>query len=219
MGIEAKNYERRSYDFEIRAQENEEDGIVILSGRPIVYNSRTDMGYFDEIIEQGALDGTDLTDVRFLVNHDAGKIPLARSRRNNGNSTMQFSVDQEGMKIDWVKLDVENNEQARALASAVKRGDITGMSFMFILDEDGYEWQNLETDHPTRVIKRITSVIEVSAVTFPAYEATSIEVNQRNKQALESARASLESARMRGDKPLDSELELLKAKTMILCGM
>ena len=217
MGIEAKNYERRSYDFEIRAQD--EDGIVVLSGRPIVYNSRTDLGYFDEIIEQGALDTTDLTDVRFLINHDTSRIPLARSRRNNGNSTMQFSVDQEGMRIDWVKLDVENNEQARALASAVKRGDITGMSFMFILDEDGYEWQNLETDHPTRVIKRISSVIEVSAVTFPQYETTSIEVNQRNKQALESARASLESARMRGDKPLDSELELLKAKTMILCGM
>lgn len=219
MGIEAKNYERRSYDFEIRAQENEEDGIVILSGRPIVYNSRTDLGFFDEIIEQGALDNTDLTDVRFLINHDTSRIPSARSRRNNGNSTMQFSVDNEGMRIDWVKLDVKNNEQSRALASAVKRGDITGMSFMFILDEDGYEWQNLETDHPTRVIKRISSVIEVSAVTFPAYEATSIEVNQRNKQALESARASLDSARMRGDKPLDSELELLKAKTMILCGM
>ena len=219
MGIEAKNYERRSYDFEIRAQENEEDGIVILSGRPIVYNSRTDLGFFDEIIEQGALDNTDLTDVRFLINHDTSRIPSARSRRNNGNSTMQFSVDNEGMRIDWVKLDVKNNEQSRALASAVKRGDITGMSFMFVLDEDGYEWQNLETDHPTRVIKRISSVIEVSAVTFPAYEATSIEVNQRNKQALESARASLESARMRGDKPLDSELELLKAKTMILCGM
>lgn len=218
MGIEARNYERRSYDFEIRAQD-EEDGIVILSGRPIVYNSRTNLGYFDEIIEQGALDNTDLTDVRFLINHDTSRIPSARSRRNNGNSTMQFTVDQEGMKIDWVKLDVKNNEQSRALASAVKRGDITGMSFMFILDEDGFEWQNLETDHPTRVIKRISSVIEVSAVTFPAYEATSIEVNQRNKQALESARASLESARMRGDKPLDSELELLKAKTMILCGM
>lgn len=219
MGANEKNYERRSYDFEIRAQENEDEGIVILSGRPIVYNTRTNLGLFDEIIEQGALDGTDLTDVRFLINHDTSRIPSARSRRNNGNSTMQFSVDNEGMRIDWVKLDVKNNEQSRALASAVKRGDITGMSFMFILDEDGYEWQNLETEHPTRVIKRITSVIEVSAVTFPAYEATSIEVNQRNKQALESARAALDSARMRGDKPLDSELELLKEKTRILCGM
>lgn len=216
---EVRKYEQRAYFFDIQTRDDENEGIVILSGRPIVYNSRTDLGLFDEIIEQGALDGTDLTDVRFLVNHDTSKIPLARSRRNNGNSTMQFSVDQEGMKIDWVKLDTKNNDQARALASAVKRGDITGMSFMFILDEDGYEWQNLETDHPTRVIKRITSVIEVSAVTFPAYDATSIEVNQRDKQALESARAALESARTRDDKSLESELELLKAKTMILCGM
>lgn len=214
-----KNYEQRAYFFDIQTRDDENEGIVILSGRPIVYNSRTDLGLFDEIIEQGALDGADLTDVRFLVNHDTSKIPLARSRRNNGNSTMQFSVDQEGMNIDWVRLDVKNNDQARALASAVKRGDITGMSFMFILDEDGYEWQNLETDHPTRVIKRIASVIEVSAVTFPAYDATSIEVNQRDKQALESARAALESARTRDNKSLESELELLKAKTMILCGM
>lgn len=216
---EARKYEQRAYFFDIQTRDDEDEGVVILSGRPIVYNSRTDLGLFDEIIQQGALDGADLTDVRFLVNHDTSKIPLARSRRNNGNSTMQFSVDQEGMNIDWVKLDAKNNDQARALASAVKRGDITGMSFMFILDEDGYEWQNLETDHPTRVIKRIASVIEVSAVTFPAYDATSIEVNQRNQQALESARAALESARKREDKPLDSELELLKAKTMILCNM
>lgn len=214
-----RKYEQRAYFFDIQTRDDENEGIVILSGRPIVYNSRTNLGLFDEIIEQGALDGTDLTDVRFLVNHDTSKIPLARSRRNNGNSTMQFSVDQEGMKIDWVKLDVKNNEQARALVSAVKRGDITGMSFMFIFDEDGYEWLNLETDHPTRVIKRIASVIEVSAVTFPAYDATSIEVNQRDKQALESARAALESARKRDDKSLESELELLKAKTMILCNM
>ena len=216
---EARNYEQRSYFFDIQTRDDENEGIVILSGRPIVYNSRTDLGLFDEIIIQGALDGADLTDVRFLVNHDTSKIPLARSRRNNGNSTMQFSIDQEGMNIDWVKLDVKNNDQARALASAVKRGDVTGMSFMFFLDEDGYEWQNLETDHPTRVIKRITSVIEVSAVTFPAYDATTIEVNQRDKQALESARAALESARQRDDKSLESELELLKAKTQILCTM
>lgn len=219
MGVKSNNIEKRSYFFDIQTRNDENEGIVILSGRPIVYNSRTDLGLFDEIIQQGALDGADLTDVRFLVNHDTSKIPLARSRRNNGNSTMQFSVDQEGMNIDWVKLDVKNNDQARALSSAVKRGDITGMSFMFIFDEDCYEWLNLETDHPTRVIKRILSVIEVSAVTFPAYEATSIEVNQRNQQALESARAALESAREREDKPLDSELELLKAKTMILCNM
>ena len=87
-----KELERRSYNFEVRAEENEQGSII--TGRPIVYNSRTDIGFFDEIIEEGALNNTDLTDVRFMVNHDMSRIPLARSRRNNGNSTMQLTVDE-----------------------------------------------------------------------------------------------------------------------------
>ena len=124
--------ERRSYSFEVRA-EKEESGDII-TGRPIVYDSKTDLGFFDEIIERGALKDTDLTDVRFLVNHDISRIPLARSRRNNENSTMRLLVDDEGMSIR-VKLDTENNSEARALYSAVQRGDISGMSFMFGIDK------------------------------------------------------------------------------------
>lgn len=204
--------ERRNYNFDIRAEEN--DGIAILTGRPIVYNSQTDLGWFDEIIMPGALDQADLHDVRFLVNHDTSRIPLARSRNNNANSTMKFSIDSQGLNMDWVKLDIENNEQARALYSAVKRGDISGMSFMFSIDSQ--EWDNMESDHPLRKILKIGSVVEVSAVTFPAYEAT--EIDARSKQALDSARAALDSARQHRES-LDSELELLKAKTRILCGM
>ena len=123
--------ERRSYQCEVRA-EGEEGNIII--GRPIVYNSRTDIGPFDEIIEPGALDNTNLQDVRFLVNHDTSRIPLARSRRNNGNSTMLLTVDEQGMWIR-VQLDTENNAEARALYSAVQRGDISGMSFLFSVPE------------------------------------------------------------------------------------
>lgn len=205
--------ERRNYSFDIRAEEGDA-GTAILTGRPIVYGSKTDMGWFDEIIMQGALDQADLHDVRFLVNHDTSRIPLARSRNNNANSTMRFSIDQQGLNLDWVKLDILNNEQARALYSAVKRGDISGMSFMFSIDSQ--EWDDMESDHPTRKILKIGSVVEVSAVTFPAYEAT--EIDARSKQALDSARAALDSARQRRDS-LDSELELLKEKTRILCGM
>lgn len=205
-----KPLERRAYTFEIRA-ESDENG-SILTGRPIVYNSRTDLGWFDEVIDSGALDGADLTDVRFLVNHDTSKIPLARSRRNNGNSTMQFSVDQQGMLLDWVRLDTENNAEARALYSAVQRGDITGMSFMFSVDSE--TWDDLDTDHPLRHIVKIGSVVEVSAVTFPAYEATDIQA--RSKEALENARSALEKARQQNAEPLDSGLlELLKEKSKL----
>lgn len=194
----------RAYNFEIRAENNEKNGDHI-TGRPIVYNSKTDLGYFDEIIEGGALDKANLKDVRFLVNHDTSMIPLARSRNNNENSTMQLEVDKDGMSIR-VNLDTENNSEARNLYSAIKRGDITGMSFMFTIDDE--EWENLESDHPTRHIRKIGQVFEVSAVTFPAYEAT--EISARDKEALDSAKATLDSVKL-----LDSnkrELELEKAK-------
>lgn len=207
--------ERRAYNFEVKAEQGERGNVI--TGRPIVYNNRTDLGLFDEVIESGALNGTDLTDVRFLVNHDISKIPLARSRRNNGNSTMQLSVDEFGLGIS-VELDTENNTEARSLYSAVQRGDITGMSFMFSVDNE--EWSELESEHPTRHIHKIGSVVEVSAVTFPAYEAT--EINARSKEALENARSAVETARRQNAESLDSdnknELELLKEKTKILGG-
>ena len=182
--------EMRSFDFEVRAEENEEHGST-LTGRPIVYNATTDLGFFFERIDQGALDNADLRDVKFLVNHDTGMIPLARSRRNNENSTMQMIIGSAGMDIR-VDLDTENNAEARALYSSVKRGDLSGMSFMFTVDRD--EWQDLDTDKPTRIIKGISRVFEVSAVTFPAYEQTSITARTA-EEALERAKSALESAR------------------------
>ena len=212
-----KPLEQRSYTFDVRAEETERGKII--TGRPIVYNSRTDIGFFDEIIESGALDNADLTDVRFLVNHDISRIPLARSRRNNGNSTMLLTVDADGMGIR-VDLDTENNAEARALYSAVERGDISGMSFMFGVKDE--EWDNLESEHPTRRIKSISTVVEVSAVTFPAYNATTI--NARSKEALDNARSALDSARQQSDKSLEKDntaktLELLKEKTKLLGGL
>ena len=206
-----KELERRAYSFDVSAEETENGQII--TGRPIVYNSRTDMGYFDEIIDEGALNATDLTDVRFLVNHDTKKIPLARSRKNTANSTMQLTADNEGLKIR-VSLDTENNADARSLYSAVKRGDITGMSFMFSVERE--EWENLESEHPLRRIKEISSVVEVSAVTFPAYEAT--EIQARSKEALDNARSAVETARQKSAdiNSVDTELQLLKAKTQTL---
>ena len=207
MKVMNKQHEVRAYDFEIRAKEDEEHGTYI-EGQPIVYNSKTNLGYYDEIIEPGALKNTNLKDVRFLVNHDFNMIPLARSRNNNKNSTMQMTVNDEGMNIR-VNLDVEGNSKAKELYSAVKRGDISGMSFAFYIDDE--EWEDLKTDHPTRRIKAISQVFEVSAVTFPAYEDTSISA--RDKMALESVKDVLDSAKRsldNDDKQLELELEKIK---------
>ncbi|MBR5312962.1 MAG: HK97 family phage prohead protease [Clostridia bacterium] len=204
-----KNKEIRAFNFEVRAEQNEDHG-HFLAGTPIVYGERTDLGYCDEIIEPGALDDADLRDVRFLVNHNTDMIPLARSRNNNANSTMRLEVAENGMNIR-VDLDVENNAEAKSLYSAVERGDLDGMSFMFSVDADS--WDNLESEHPTRHIDRLGKIFEVSAVTFPAYEATTISARGLS-EALESAKASLESA-----KAEQRAIEAHKQKIRIMKGV
>lgn len=199
--------EIRTFDFEIRADQNDEHG-KFLSGQPIVYGKTADLGWYSEIIDDGALADTDLQDVRFLVNHNTDMIPLARSRNNNANSTMQMEViPGAGMSIR-VNLDTENNAEAKSLYSAVERGDISGMSFMFTVDKDN--WEELDSEHPTRHVRSIGRVFEVSAVTFPAYEATSIQARGLS-DALESARTSLESAKAEAE-----AIERKKQKIRIL---
>lgn len=204
-----KNKEIRSFTFDVRAEQNEEHG-HFLAGTPIVYNEMTDLGYCNEVIDRGALDEADLRDVRFLVNHNTDMIPLARSRNNNVNSTMQLEVTDGGMNIR-VDLDVENNAEAKSLYSAVERGDLDGMSFMFSVDADA--WEDLESDHPTRHIQKLGKVFEVSAVTFPAYEATTISARGLS-EALESAKTSLESARAE-----QRAIEAHKQKIRIMKGV
>lgn len=214
-----RDLEKRSYMCEVRAEND--NGESIIEGRPIVYGSRTLIRGFwgdewEEEIVAGALNKTDLTDVRFLVNHDMNRIPLARSRRNNGNSTMQLFTDDEGMRIR-VRLDTENNAEARALYSAVSRGDISGMSFCFSVA--GEEWENLDGDMPLRRITEIASVVEVSAVTFPAYQSTEIHVRS-GKDSLEKEQPSaLEKARQQRAAALEKvEVEKIKLKISILGG-
>lgn len=85
---------------------------------------------------------------------------------------------------------------------------------MFSIDAE--EWSDLNSDKPTRTITKIGTVIEVSAVTLPAYEDTEINI-ARNSQALENARVTLENVRKSSKKSVDTdELELLKLKIKLL---
>lgn len=185
------NKEIRMFNFEVRAEDTDRGHTI--TGRPIVFGQMTDLGWYDEVIERGALDETDLKDVRLLVNHNVDMIPLARSRNNTENSTMRLMPDENGLGIR-ADLDTENNADAKSLFSAVSRGDIDGMSFMFTVEKDS--WDDPDSEHPTRHILSIRRVFEVSAVNFPAYSRTSIQARGLS-DALDSAKESLESERKR----------------------
>lgn len=173
----------------------------VVEGLAAVYEQETHIadffGEFIEVIRAGAFDETDFSDVRLLVNHDTTGIALARSRKNNKSdkpNTMQLSVDKEGVKIK-ADLDTENNEQARALYSAIDRGDMDGMSFCFFVSEKNQRWSKKDGIEMREILK-VDKVIEVSAVNFPAYEGTNINSRSldSDRRALENARAALDNA-------------------------
>lgn len=194
---------QRGFTAEFRAAGSDEENTGhIVEGLAAVYEQETRIadifGEFIEVIRKGAFDETDFSDVRLLVNHDFNGIALARSRRNNKSdkpNTMQLFVDDNGVNIK-ADLDTENNEQARALYSAISRGDMDGMSFCFYVSEDNQRWSKRGDGADVREILKVDKVIEVSAVNFPAYGGTNINSRSldSDRRALENARAALDNA-------------------------
>jgi hypothetical protein len=185
------NREVRFAPIELRT-EQEDERVAYIEGYPIVFNQETDMGEWREVIDPATVsDEKMLRDVALMVGHDFGSIPLAHSRRNNGSGTMQLTAADEGVFMR-AALDVEGNPKAKEAYSAVKRGDLSGMSFAFTVNEE--RWEDLDTDKPLRRITGFGRIFEVSLVAFPAYSGTSVQAASEG-DALESVRASLESAR------------------------
>ncbi len=187
----------------------------MLEGHAAVFDTITNIGnWYQEKIDQRAFDGCDFDDVLFFINHNTDKIPLARSRRNNGNSTMQLKVDEVGLFVS-ATLDVENNSEARQLYSSVARGDMDGMSFMFRVADD--KWSGLDTDMPTRTILKIAKVFECSAVNWPAYPTT--DISARDQMSLDNDRRALDNARRSQELDNSREVNIYKLKNKILGGM
>ncbi|MCQ2059788.1 MAG: HK97 family phage prohead protease [Bacteroidaceae bacterium] len=203
----------RAYTAEFRASEDENERGVI-EGTPIVFNQDTKIqdwaGEYMERIDPHALDDADLRDVCLFVNHDTGKIPLARSK--NGRGTLNFTIDDVGLHMKSV-LDIDNNSEARALHSAVGRGDISGMSFMFRISEQ--DWQGLDTDMPTRIVRKISIVHEVSAVNFPAYPQTSINARSSEETEYSPLAEARKALSEETEKKSSGQLEIEKLKNEI----
>lgn len=191
----------------------------IIEGYPIVFNQRTAIGdFFFEEIDSHALDNADLSDIKFMVNHDDGMIPLARHRRGK-RSTMDINIDNAGLHIT-TRLDIEKNETARALCSAVDRGDIEDMSFAFGVEVSGDEWFDLDKPMPIRRITKISRVFEVSAVNDGAYAQTSIYARSatldNDKKTLDSVLAvALENEKRADTEKRAAALQLAKKKILL----
>lgn len=153
---------------EIRTEAPAGADSLILEGMPIVYDRPTVIndpaGRYTEIIRSGALDGADLSDARLLYNHDLNKVPLARTPK-----TMQLNITPAGLTL---RAALPDTSEARAVHTAVDRGDLSGMSFAFKVPAGGDRYDRKTN---TREIFKIEKIYEVSVVPFPAYPQTSVE--------------------------------------------
>lgn len=145
-----------------------------LRGYAIVFNSLSvNLGGFQEIIAPKAIDRTfkEAIDVRALVDHDSGKV-IGRLRAN----TLELSKDQRGLKVT-IEPDPEIS-YAKDIFRAVKRGDVSGMSFGFRTVADDWDYS---VDPPIRTVTDMR-VSEISVVTFPAYQETDIQAALRSQE-------------------------------------
>lgn len=184
-------YIKRNYPAEFRA--DSESGLIV--GVPIVFDTPTDIGgWFQETICKGAIDESVLrNDVGFYFNHDLNSKRIARSiipiDRLGG---MDFKID--GEKVTMRVNANRKRTDANDLYLGIEDGTIDGMSFMFGVAEE--RWEDENTDYPKRFITRIDPIIEVSAVNYPAYKSTSIQV-ARGDLLTESDKAVIGQLRQR----------------------
>lgn len=146
-----------------------------LRGHAVVTNAISqNLGGFREIIAPEALDRTfkEAIDLRALVDHDSAKI-LGRLRAG----TLEVAKDGTGLRV-MIEPDLEIT-YAGDIVRAVRRGDVSGMSFAFRTLED--DWADGDDGTPIRTVLDMR-ISEVSVVTFPAYTQTDVQTAQRSLQ-------------------------------------
>ena len=172
------------------SKEQKVTGLALRFNEPTVLFSVGGIDYL-EVIDPHALDNCDMSDVVLTRNHNNDRL-LARTK----NDTLQLSVTSEGLEFTAELADTQLGEDTFKL---IKRGDIDGCSFGGYVEEESY---NVETH--TRTILKMSSLFDISAVTFPAYESTNVEPAVRAAFGIEAAEEEVK------------KLELAEAKRKLL---
>lgn len=158
------------------------EGYALTFDQPTIMLESGDIQY-KEMIDRGALNQTDMTDV--ILNYDHNGKVMARTR----NKTLELNVDERGL---FVRARLDGTEEGRKLYEEIKGGYIDRMSFSFTVATETYDQQNR-----TRIITGIRRIYDVSAVSFPAYDTTSIQARSYLEAEADREQKALASANLR----------------------
>jgi len=151
---------------EIRAAKDSES--MIVEGYAAIYDDPTEITpHLTESISRGAFDEVLGDDVRLLLNHEGA--PLARTT----NGTLELTADERGL---FYRAELSDTTAGRDLYTMIQRGDITQSSFAFIIGEERRDDANV------RHVTRIARLLDVSPVSYPAYEATTVSARNAERE-------------------------------------
>ena len=159
------NIERRQLPLDVELRQDHDKPKIV--GHAAVFDKPADIWGFREVIRRGAfLDAIKKDDVRLLLNHDPNFV-LGR----NKSKTLTLGEDDVGLAIE---NDPPDTQWAKDLQISMSRGDISQMSFGFIVEEE--KWTNGKDQEPDlrEILK--ARLFDVSVVTYPAYEETDAQV-------------------------------------------
>ena len=169
--------ERMTMNAEIRAMDTE-DGSMRIGGYAATFNNEATGLNFREVIAPGAftnaLTNANEDPIFLLINHDADGIPLASTK----SGTLRLMQDDIGLRME-ADLD-PSNPKAQELASAIRRGDMTKMSFAFTVNADGQT-----KEEGLRTLTSFDKIYEVSAVTWPAYDSTDLGMRSKQQEEID----------------------------------
>lgn len=157
------NREYRMLDVNMETKNDDE---MIIEGYPITFNQPATHGDFTEVIDERALDNTEMSDVPLKYNHEDGHLVIARTK----NGSLKLEKDNFGIKMVAKLIDTQSN---RDIYKSIKAGLIDKMSFAFTVKDDDY---NEETN--TRTIRSIGRLFDVSVVDIPFYDSTSVSARK-----------------------------------------
>ena len=167
--------EQRTVDVDVQALDTRGRTVV---GYAAVYGPLSeDLGGYRERIAPGAFADVMDADVRALLNHDPNEV-LGRTK----SGTLRLFDEQRGLRFE---LDLPDSPLGDNVRSAVKRGDLDGASFRFVVGTD--EWSD-----DVRTVTAVRQLHDLSLATYPAYPAASVELRTRPERNDMSEAAALE---------------------------
>jgi hypothetical protein len=189
----------------VREGEGQEQSRTVV-GTPIVFGQRSNnltpwSSYREvyEVMEPGCISDELLreSDIVLNLNH-SNKVTDILGRCRNGEGTLKLT---KSLRDIGCECDVAETNAGNDTLVLIKRGDITGMSFAFEDDyedsENGVSYERMKNeDHDgkevwVRHVKRVTALYDVSIVTHPAYEQTSVGTREASEAIDKAIEAQL----------------------------